>query len=161
MGRLFSLKIRFRDMEAARLESMTRDGNTRIHKQAREKKPMKVIVPLDKQAGLTSKVCGHFGSAPFYAVADMDANTFEIIPNSSNHHDHGSCTPAGFFSGLGISALLCNGIGAGAAAKLQSMGIAVYRAEMAPTLEESLRRFSTGILKKMTPQQTCQGHGCH
>jgi predicted Fe-Mo cluster-binding NifX family protein len=126
-----------------------------------EKKPMKVIVPLDEQAGQSSKVCGHFGSAPFYAVADMDANTIEIIPNASNHHDHGSCTPAGFFSGLGISVLLCNGIGAGAAAKLQSMGIAVYMAEMAPTLEETLRRFNSGVLKKVTPQQACQGHGCH
>lgn len=122
---------------------------------------MKVIVPLDEQAGQNSKVCAHFGSAPFYAVADTEADTIEIIPNASIHHDHDQCTPAVFFSGLGINVLLCNGIGAGAVAKLQAMGIDVYMSEMAPTLEEALKRFSSGILRKITPQQTCQGHSCH
>jgi len=115
-------------------------------------------VPLDEQAGQNSKVCAHFGSAPFYAVADTEADTIEIIPNASIHHDHDQCTPAVFFSGLGINVLLCNGIGAGAVAKLQAMGIDVY---MSPTLEEALKRFSSGILRKITPQQTCQGHSCH
>ena len=58
---------------------------------------MKVIVPLDEQAGKTSRMSEHFGSAPFYAVADTEAGSFEIIQNTSIHHDHGQCTPADFF----------------------------------------------------------------
>ncbi|NTX00042.1 MAG: hypothetical protein HGB35_09000, partial [Geobacteraceae bacterium] len=104
---------------------------------------MTVIVPFDEQAGQSSKVCDHFGSAPFYAIADIEAGMLEIIPNESMHHDHGQCTPASFFSGLGIDVLLCNGIGGGAVAKLQAMGIDVYMAAMAPTLEEALRRFNS------------------
>jgi predicted Fe-Mo cluster-binding NifX family protein len=77
------------------------------------------------------------------------------------HHDHGQCTPADFFSQLGIDVVLCNGIGAGAIARLQMMGIDVYMAELSQTLEEALTRFSSGLLAKVTSQQACQGHSCH
>ena len=122
---------------------------------------MKVIIPLNEQAGQNSKVSDHFGSAPFFAVANTEANSFEIIPNASMHHDHGQCTPADFFSQLGISIVLCNGIGAGALGRLQMMGIDVYMAELSPTLEIALTRFSNGELTKVTARQACQGHGCH
>ncbi|ACF43589.1 NifB/NifX family molybdenum-iron cluster-binding protein [Pelodictyon phaeoclathratiforme] len=122
---------------------------------------MKVIIPLIEQADLNSKLSEHFGSAPFFAVADMEKNSIEIIPNASMHHDHGQCTPADFFSQHGIDVVLCNGIGAGAIARLQMMGIDVYMAELSKTLQEALTRFSNGLLAKVTPQQACQGHGCH
>ncbi|MGB7509988.1 MAG: NifB/NifX family molybdenum-iron cluster-binding protein [Pelodictyon phaeoclathratiforme] len=122
---------------------------------------MKVIIPLIEQADLNSKLSEHFGSAPFFAVADMEKNAIEIIPNASMHHEHGQCTPADFFSQLGIDAVLCNGIGAGAIARLQMMGIDVYMAELSKTLQEALTRFSNGLLAKVTPQQACQGHSCH
>jgi predicted Fe-Mo cluster-binding NifX family protein len=122
---------------------------------------MKVIIPLDEQAGQNSRMSEHFGSAPFYAVADTEDASIEIIPNASMHHDHGQCTPVNFFSELGIKVLLCNGIGAGAVAKLQMIGIDVYSAAMSATLEEALTRFSHGSLTKLTSQHVCQGHGCH
>ena len=122
---------------------------------------MKVIVPLDEQAGKTSRMSEHFGSAPFYAVADTEAGSFEIIQNTSIHHDHGQCTPADFFAEQGINVLLCKGIGAGAIAKLQMMGIEVYMATMASTLGDALSQFSLGILPKLTPQHACHGHDCH
>ena len=74
---------------------------------------MKVIVPLEEQGGKNSRMSEHFGSAPYYAVADTGAGSFEIITNTSMHHDHGQCTPADFFAELGVSALICIGIGAG------------------------------------------------
>ena len=122
---------------------------------------MKIIVPLHEQAGMHSKVSEHFGSAPFFAVADTEANSVEFMPNASMHHDHGQCTPADFFSQLGINVVLCNGIGAGAIAKLQRMGIDVYMAEQSPTLEEALLRFNNKTLTKATTLHACQGHGCH
>ncbi len=122
---------------------------------------MKIIVPLHEQAGMHSIVSEHFGSAPFFAVADTEANSVEFIPNASMHHDHGQCTPADFFSQLGINVVLCKGIGAGAIAKLQRMGIEVYMAEQSPTLEEALLRFNNKTLTKATTLHACQGHGCH
>ncbi len=123
---------------------------------------MKVIIPLNENdGGQKSKVSDHFGSAPFFGTADTETNSFEIIANASMHHDHGQCTPADFFSQLGIGAVVCNGIGAGAVAKLQMMGIDVYMALQSQTFEEALRCFNDGLLAKVTSRQTCQGHGCH
>jgi predicted Fe-Mo cluster-binding NifX family protein len=122
---------------------------------------MKVVVPLNEDAGQGSKVCDHFGSAPYYAFADTEVGSIEIIPNAAMHHNHGQCTPTDLFSGRGIGAVLCNGIGAGAIAKLQMLGIDVYMAALAPTLEEAIARFSSDILTKANIQKACQGHDCH
>jgi len=122
---------------------------------------MKVIVPLDEQAGQSSKISEHVGSAPFYAIADTETDSFEIIANDCVHNYHGQCNPPDFFSKLGISALLCHGIEAGAVHKLQIMGIAVYMTVIVSTLEEALLLFKRGTLKKVTPQEVCEGHACH
>jgi len=122
---------------------------------------MKVIIPLDEQGGKNSRMSEHFGSASFYAVADTEVNFFEIIENTSMRHDHGQCTPADFFAKLGINILLCKGIGARAANKLQMMGIEVYMATIASNLEEALQHFTQGTLTKVTAQQACQGDDCH
>ncbi|MEI7825244.1 MAG: NifB/NifX family molybdenum-iron cluster-binding protein [Chlorobiaceae bacterium] len=122
---------------------------------------MKVIVPLDEQAGQSSKISEHFGSAPFFAVADTDADSLEIIANDCMHHDHGQCNPPDFFSKLGVSALLCHGIEAGAVHRVQKMGITVYRTAIVTTLEEALLLFKRGTLKKVTPQDACYGTACH
>ena len=122
---------------------------------------MTVIVPLDEQAGQSSKISEHVGSAPFYAIADIELDSFEIIANDCMHNYHGQCNPPDFFSKLGASTLLCHGIEAGAVHKFQKMGIAVYMTAIATTLEEALSLFKRGTLKKVSPQDACHGHACH
>jgi predicted Fe-Mo cluster-binding NifX family protein len=122
---------------------------------------MKIIIPLDEYSGPGSKVCDHFGSAPFFAIVDTEAGEVGIIDNKNMHHDHGQCTPADMFTELGASAVVVNGIGAGAAARLQNLGMDIYMAGSATTLLNVIEGFGSGILKKLDPQQTCQGHGCH
>ncbi|NTV66834.1 MAG: dinitrogenase iron-molybdenum cofactor biosynthesis protein [Chlorobaculum sp.] len=122
---------------------------------------MKIIIPLDEYSGPQSKVCDHFGSAPFFALVDTVAGEVEIIDNKNMHHDHGQCTPADLFTELGASAVVVKGIGAGAVARLQSLGIAVFMAGSATTLIQVIESFGNGTLKKLEAQQTCQGHGCH
>jgi predicted Fe-Mo cluster-binding NifX family protein len=122
---------------------------------------MKLIVPLDSDEGLFSKVSDHFGSAPWFALVETDSGLFEVISNGNQHHAHGECTPAGQFAGMGASAILCNGIGARAAGKLQSLGIEIYMAGLAPTLADALDRYGTGSAVRMQPQQACSGHDCH
>jgi len=118
-------------------------------------------VPLDEQAGLCSKISEHFGSAPFYAVADTAVDSLEIIVNDCMRHAHGQCNPPDFFSKLGVSTLLCHGIEPGAVHKLQIMGISVYITTVETTLDEALLLFKRGTLKKITPQEVCEGHACH
>lgn len=122
---------------------------------------MKIIIPLDEQNGLGSRLCEHFGSAPFYGVVETETGKVEIIDNANMQHDHGQCTPADSFAGLGVTAVVLNGIGARAAARLQSLGIDIYMASMAPTLADAIERFGNGSLKKIEARQACEGHGCH
>jgi len=122
---------------------------------------MKIIIPLDENNGLGSKVCEHFGSAPFYGIVETGTGAVEIIENANMHHDHGQCTPADAFATVGAGAVVVNGIGARAAARLQSLGIDIYMAAKAPTLAEAIDRFSNGSLQKVGPQKACEGHGCH
>jgi len=57
--------------------------------------------------------------------------------------------------------VICNGIGARAAARLQETGIDIYMAGLARTVEDALERFGTGTLNKVGPKQACAGHDCH
>lgn len=122
---------------------------------------MKLIVPLDSNEGLFFAVSDHFGSAPWYAHVESDSGLFEIVENGNRYHAHGECTPAGQFAGMGASAVLCNGIGARAAAKLQSLGIEIYVAGLAPTLADALHRYGNGRMVRMNTRQACSGHDCH
>ncbi len=122
---------------------------------------MKVITPLDENEGILSKVCEHFGSAPFFAISDTESGDVTIIDNSNSHHEHGQCTPADLFTGMGIDAVVCNGIGARAASRMQASGIDIYMAGFASTLEDALSRFKAGSLTRVGPKQACEGHDCH
>lgn len=122
---------------------------------------MKIIIPLDENNGLASKVCEHFGSAPFFAVVQSGDGKVEIIGNPNMQHEHGQCTPADAFASTGAEAVVVNGIGARAAARLQSLGVDIYMAALAPTLADALERFNSGALQKIGPQAACEGHGCH
>jgi predicted Fe-Mo cluster-binding NifX family protein len=121
---------------------------------------MKIIIPLDEYRGPISRVCDHFGSAPFFAMVDTVAGEVEIIDNKNIHHDHGQCTPADMFTELGASAAVVNGIGAKAAARLQSLGMDIYMAGSALTLIEVIESFGNGLLQKLEATQACPGHEC-
>ncbi|HCD35607.1 dinitrogenase iron-molybdenum cofactor biosynthesis protein [Chlorobium phaeovibrioides] len=122
---------------------------------------MKVVIPLDDNAGEQSVVCEHFGSAPWFAISNTETGEVQITENPNSQHVHGQCTPAEAFIEMGVNAVICNGIGARAAARLQELGIDVFMADMAPTLGVALRRFAGGDLVKVTAEQACQGHDCH
>jgi predicted Fe-Mo cluster-binding NifX family protein len=122
---------------------------------------MKLVIPLDRFDGLGSPVSDHFGSAPFYALVETDTGAIDCIDNRNQHHDHGQCTPADQFAGMGVQGVLCNGIGARAASRLRMLGIEIWMAGLAPTLAEALERYGNGSLTKVSAQQACSGHDCH
>ncbi|MBN1928795.1 MAG: NifB/NifX family molybdenum-iron cluster-binding protein [Chlorobiaceae bacterium] len=122
---------------------------------------MKIIIPLDENDGLGSRVCEHFGSAPFFGVVQSESGQVEIIGNPNMNHEHGQCTPADAFAGTGAGAVIVNGIGARAAERLQSLGIDIYMAAQVETLADAIERFGNGELQKAGAQAACQGHGCH
>lgn len=123
---------------------------------------MKIVVPVENRKGLESRVCEHFGSTPFYAICDTDSGSVSIVENFNRNHEHGQCTPTDMFSGNGVAAALCNGIGGRAQQKLQLQGIEVFMAGLAPTLGEALERHAKGMTRKVDPAGGCAGgHDCH
>lgn len=122
---------------------------------------MRLVVPLEESAGMESRVSDHFGSAPWFALVNGESGSVEIMENGNSNHEHGQCTPAAAFAGMGVQAVVCNGIGARAASRLQAAGVAVYIAGLAPTLSEAVRRYDEGRLVLMDAKAACQGHECH
>lgn len=122
---------------------------------------MIIAVPLSDQNGMVSAVCEHFGSAPFYGIYDVTSKQLDIVSNANMEHEHGQCRPTDIFTDHVIEAVVCNGIGGRAVRKLDALGIAIYMAGQAPSIEVAIERFEKGELKKVDHKMACEGHDCH
>ncbi|MDQ7772973.1 MAG: NifB/NifX family molybdenum-iron cluster-binding protein [Elusimicrobiales bacterium] len=121
---------------------------------------MNICVPVEKNEGLKSKVYGHFGSAPFFAICDTEGGGIEFMDNANLHHEHGQCNPVGALAGRKVGGILVGGIGARALQRLNDSGLKVYRSPQGP-LSAALELFKKGELPELTASDCCQGHGCH
>jgi len=119
---------------------------------------MKVCFPTQNNEGINSAVYNHFGSAPAFVVVDTDTSTIATINNKDQHHSHGACNPMKALDNQNVDAIVVGGIGAGALAGLNRMGIKVYRSQGA-TIQENVAMFKKRTLAELTPAQCCGGHG--
>lgn len=119
---------------------------------------MKVCVPINENEGLNSPVCGHFGSAPAFLLADTESDSCEVISNNNSHHAHGMCQPLQALAGASPDAVIVGGIGMGALLKLNAAGIRVFLAA-APTVAENLTALREGRLAEARPESACGHHG--
>lgn len=121
---------------------------------------MILCIPVLEDLGISSPVSAHFGSAPAFVLADTKTRTVSSVQNQNAHHVHGMCQPLAALDGQKYDAVVVGGIGAGALGKLQSAGIAVYRAT-GGTVSEVIDAVESGIMQVMTLQGACGGHhGC-
>ncbi len=119
---------------------------------------MKLCIPVTKDEGLSSPVCGHFGSAPLFLMIDSETLEMNVADNRNADHEHGKCQPLVALGNHEVHALLVGGIGAGALSKLAQRNIQVYRAVRA-TAREAVEDFKAGVLKKVDPAEACAHHG--
>jgi predicted Fe-Mo cluster-binding NifX family protein len=120
---------------------------------------MKVCIPIQEEKGLESVAYGHFGSAPFFMICDLEKNEIKIINNGDQHHEHGMCQPLKAIGGEAVDAVLAGGIGAGALMKLNDMGIRVYRA-VGDTVSKNIELLKADKLELFSANNTCSHHGC-
>jgi predicted Fe-Mo cluster-binding NifX family protein len=126
---------------------------------------MVVCIPVTSDEGLKSPVSAHFGSAPFFMLADDEGGELRTIANQDLIHAHGQCQPLAAIQGERVDAIVVGGIGAGALAKIQAAGVKVLWSDH-PTVEATLLALGGPGLPLMQPAQTC-GHqhggagGCH
>ena len=121
---------------------------------------MNICMPTTEDNGMTSKVYGHFGSAPFFAFYNTETKELEVIDNSNQHHEHGACNPIGQMEGRNVGIVITGGMGKGAIMKLNLGNIKVYMLD-GTTVEDAVQNFMSGQLKEISPQGACAGHGCH
>ncbi len=118
---------------------------------------MILCIPTIDTLGRDAQLSGHFGSAPFFAVVDLERGTETFIPNGNDHHAHGTCSPIDAIRQTGATAVLVRGMGMRAILALNSAGIPVYRTE-GTTMGEAMNEFTSGTLSELNANEGCQGH---
>ncbi len=125
---------------------------------------MRVFVPLKDKNGLNSRVTGHPGRAPYYAVVEIEGDKImnhQIYENQHaaeeseehhhGHHEHGG--HGGAFLRIILDqkpdVFITYMMGAGAYNVLKQMGVKIYFPK-GHTLQESVEGLIKGELKEMT-----------
>jgi predicted Fe-Mo cluster-binding NifX family protein len=121
---------------------------------------MRICIPTETKDGLSAKVFGHFGSAPFFTIYDTANKVIEVIENNNEHHSHGMCQPMSALNGKAVNAVLTGGAGARAVQKLNEGGIKVYRA-IPGTVADIAAQFAQGGLEEISVNNACAQHDCH
>ena len=87
---------------------------------------MRICVPTATKDGAKAKIYGHFGSAPYFTLCDIQTMKYEIIDNGNLVHEHGMCNPLKAVGSAKPDAVVVGGIGMGAIRGLNAAGIKVY-----------------------------------
>jgi predicted Fe-Mo cluster-binding NifX family protein len=123
----------------------------------RKEKIMKVGFAVQRNEGIESRVYDHFGSAPEFIIFDTEGKDVLTVNNKDLHHVHGACNPVMALDGKSVDAMVVGGIGAGAIAKLNALGVRVYQAG-APTVKENLSLLSENKLQELSVFNACRAH---
>jgi len=121
---------------------------------------MNICIPTATSEGLGALVFGHFGSAPYFTIVNVESGDVRVLDNTNAHHSHGMCHPLGALSGLSINAVVCQGMGARAVQKLHDAGIKAFQAQ-GQTVAELIDRCKAKELSEITMEGACTQHGCH
>ena len=121
---------------------------------------MKICIPSESNEGKSSRLSGHFGSAPFFTIYNPDTEELDVISNLNEHHQHGQCRPLSIIGAQKINAIICRGMGRRAVQAIDDVGIKVY-ISTAATVDQSLTEFQEQKLAVMDLEGACRGHGCH
>jgi predicted Fe-Mo cluster-binding NifX family protein len=116
---------------------------------------MRLLIPTNDTNGASAQLSGHFGRAPFYAIADTEADTVVVVENPSVSHGHGECVPASqAFGEGGYDAVVCQGIGQGAINRLKQAGVPVYVSD-GPDVASAIASFRRSSLRVVSSEDSC------
>lgn len=121
---------------------------------------MKICVPTTGDKGLEERAYGHFGSAPYFTLVDLETAQVEVVANKNEHHSHGSCHPMASLLGKDVDAVVVGGMGRRAIEILNAEKIKVYKAD-GETVRGLVQAYKEGKLVEVSPEIACTGHGCH
>jgi len=118
---------------------------------------VRIAFPTQDDIGIDSVVYNHFGSAPVFVIVDPETRVVASVSNRDQQHAHGACNPMRALDDQRVDAVVVGGIGAGALAGLNRMGIKVHQSAAA-TVRENLALFGAGGLPVIEIKGSCSGH---
>jgi predicted Fe-Mo cluster-binding NifX family protein len=117
---------------------------------------MRVVVPVNEDKGVDSRLSEHFGRAPFFAVFELDEDgqimNQKAVPNESEHFG-GTGFPPDRILQLKPDAVITFGMGPRALGWFQEAKVAVLRAN-SNTVKSVISSYVKDELEELT-------EGCH
>lgn len=112
----------------------------------------RVVVPVLDEAGEGSQLSPHFGRAPYFAIAEIEATgviqSLHFEPNRSEHFG-GQGRPPDILLQLQPDVIITFGMGPRAMRRFEAEGIAVMQAR-SETLRDVLSAFGRNELTELT-----------
>ncbi|MFW9984685.1 MAG: NifB/NifX family molybdenum-iron cluster-binding protein [Candidatus Odinarchaeota archaeon] len=112
----------------------------------------RIVVPVLDETGETARLSPHFGRAPFFAVAEIQADgrieNLSFQPNRSEHFGGGG-RPPDIILQFKPNVVITFGMGPRAMRRFQAVGVAVMQAT-SETLGEVLYAFARNELNELT-----------
>ena len=134
---------------------------------------MRIAISAEENNGMNSTVCGHFGGAPYFVLADVTDGKVDHVEAVSNpgfpNHKPGQVPQ--FIRDQGANVVVTGGIGQRAIALLGEYGIQVAGGATG-TAAQALEAFLAGALSGIDPctqgehhhhhgDHTCEDHEHH
>ena len=120
-----------------------------------------IAVPSKAPGGLQAKVDSHFGHCEVYTMLEVQAGEVkncQTLP--SLPHDNGGClAPVQFLAEQKVSVMIAGGMGMRPLQAFAQAGIDVFYSNNLGTVEDVVKAFVAGNLKKFGQDNACQG-GC-
>ncbi len=123
---------------------------------------MKIVIPIDEENDLQSRISEHFGRASFFAIFEREKpnheSTLQIIPNRSQHTG-GRGLPAQKILALNPDIVISTGMGRRAITFFQQARVGVLQCPSG-TVEQVLKLFFEKKLPELTQGCVHARHGC-
>jgi predicted Fe-Mo cluster-binding NifX family protein len=121
---------------------------------------MKTAVPVIQDSE-DSRISGHFGSAPFFAIFGEEKDELEYWSRKEQVGGH-RCAPVDELLGMGVGRVISAGMGRGAMGRLSAANIAVrFVGDPSISLTELRRGLASDELTLSTDGGICLEHHGH
>jgi predicted Fe-Mo cluster-binding NifX family protein len=121
---------------------------------------MRICIPVRDNQEKESHISDHFGSAPYFVLADTATGDIRVVENRRHDHEHGACKPIDHIDREAVEAVVCRGMGRRALASLNHGGIRVLTTTTR-TAGEAIAVAQSGGLHELTLDEACGGHAHH
>ena len=115
---------------------------------------MRICFPVITDQGMESMIYGHFSSAPYFLVIDIQTKQTDAIANCDPKNPDVGCNPFMALSRLQLDGIIVGGIGDVTVRLMNSLGFKVLEAETA-SVEESVAQFERNALAEVI---ACDSH---